>query len=146
MNRLRLHHGFTLVELLIGIAILAILLALAAPSFTNVSLPSKLRAVSNCRARQTRSEAISAMPAAAPVSAMAHLRNGTEPGWIVVSGAIVLHSEPAACRLRHPVGGAAADPQPTGLARRCSPLPRESNSSRRNGRSSARSDGPAVTR
>jgi type IV fimbrial biogenesis protein FimT len=125
MNRLRLHHGFTLVELLIGIAILAILLALAAPSFTNVSLPSKLRAVSNSLIGATNLARSEAIKRDAPVRLCVSADGATcgagnwNQGWIVVSGATVLHSEPAAptgFRVTPAAGSTALIFQPTGLA------------------------------
>jgi type IV fimbrial biogenesis protein FimT len=125
MNRLRLHHGFTLVELLISIAILAILLALAAPSFTNASLPSKLRSVSNSLIGATNLARSEAIKRDAPVRLCVSADGATcgagnwNQGWIVVSGAIVLHSEPAAptgFRVTPAGGSTALIFQPTGLA------------------------------
>ncbi len=43
MNSRRAHHGVTLVELAIGIAVMAVLLALAAPSFKNWIQSSQIR-------------------------------------------------------------------------------------------------------
>ena len=57
----RQQRAFTLVELMVAITVLALLLVLAAPSFTNASLPSKLRSVANSlvgAAQLARSEAI----------------------------------------------------------------------------------------
>lgn len=53
--------GFTLIELMVTVAVLAILLALAAPSFLDMSLSSRLTAISNSLTTSiqlARSEAI----------------------------------------------------------------------------------------
>jgi type IV fimbrial biogenesis protein FimT len=53
--------GFTLLELMVGVTIIAILLAMAVPSFTDAGLPSQLRSVANdlvAASQLARSEAI----------------------------------------------------------------------------------------
>lgn len=95
--------GFSLVELLVSIAILAILIALAAPSFSSVSLTGKLTASANrllATANLARSEAIK-RNATVNVCKSANLTScvttgGWEQGWIVISGTEVLTKEQAA--------------------------------------------------
>ena len=43
------HHGFSLVELIIAVAIMGILLSLALPSFSGYLRNVKLRAAAECR-------------------------------------------------------------------------------------------------
>lgn len=60
-ERLVLQRGFTLVELMVAIAVLAVLLGIAVPSFTDSTLSSKLRTQANdlaAAALLARSEAI----------------------------------------------------------------------------------------
>lgn len=97
--------GFTLVELLVTIALVAILLALAAPSFSDAALSSRLAANANrlaASATLARSEAIkrnaiitvcisvNGTTCATPTT------GGWEQGWIVLSGTTVLLYEQAA--------------------------------------------------
>jgi type IV fimbrial biogenesis protein FimT len=101
-TRAKLQGGFTLTELMIAVAVLAILLALAAPSFTNTSLPSKLRAVSNALVGATQLARSEAIKRDAAVTLCVSTNGATcgagnwAQGWIVRAGATVLHSEPAA--------------------------------------------------
>jgi type IV fimbrial biogenesis protein FimT len=117
-------RGFTLAEILVSLAILAILLALAAPSFTDSSLSSKLRSTANSlvgAAQLARSEAIKRDA----VVTLCVSSNGTacgvgdwSQGWIVLSGATVLQSIPAAPTgfLVTPAGGSVAlSFQPSGV-------------------------------
>lgn len=87
--------GFTLVELMVTIAVMAILFAIAVPSFLNASLHSKLNAISNsfvASAQLARSEAIKRN---APVTLCAS-SSGTgcvgswSDGWIVHAGGQVI--------------------------------------------------------
>ena len=87
--------GFTLIELLVTISIAVILLALAAPSFQNTLLRSKLTAISNklvASASLARSEAIKrnettllCIPNAAATACATSSSGGWEQGWIVIS-------------------------------------------------------------
>lgn len=96
----RAGRGFTLIELMVTIAVMAILMAIAVPSFNEVALHSKLNSVSNnfvASAHLARSEAIK--------------RNGTvtlcassdgssctgawKDGWVVLAGGAVIHTQAA---------------------------------------------------
>lgn len=82
-------QGFSLVELMITVAIMAIFMALAVPSFDRITLRSKLRANTNAFAQsivQARSEAIKRnAPVTMCVSAdgVSCIAGGWEQGWIV---------------------------------------------------------------
>lgn len=94
----RPQRGFSLMELMIAIVIIGILLALAAPSFTEATLASKLRSYADAfaiSAQEARSEAIKrntatricAATSADTTCANASTRNWQD-GWIVsASGA-----------------------------------------------------------
>lgn len=93
--------GFTLVELMVAIAVLAIVLATAIPSFSDITLRSKLRTYAAdlvASARLARSEAINRN---GQVS-MCVSSNGTScgmggwgQGWIVLHGTTVIHRQQA---------------------------------------------------
>lgn len=93
-------HGFTLVELMVTIAVAAILAALAVPSFRDAALGSQLRAVSNDLAASSyaaRSEAIKRNA----VVRLCSSSNGTtcdgsdwKNGWIILaSDRVVQHTQ-----------------------------------------------------
>jgi type IV fimbrial biogenesis protein FimT len=94
-------EGFTLIELLIGVAVLAILMAVAVPSFGASRLNAQLRASANglvASANLARSEAIKRSSNVR----MCVSANGTScgtgnwrQGWIILSGTEVLHRHPA---------------------------------------------------
>ena len=83
-------HGFTLVELMITLAVMAVLLAIAAPSFNGVVLSSKLGSYANnfvASAALARSEAIkrnaTVVLCASADGASCATTGGWEQGWIV---------------------------------------------------------------
>jgi type IV fimbrial biogenesis protein FimT len=105
MNR-RVRHtqdGFTLIEAMIAISVLAILLAIAVPSFKDASLGSQLRASATdlaASAYLARSEALKrnavvtlCMSADGATCAGS---GGWEQGWIILGGATTLRAHPAA--------------------------------------------------
>jgi type IV fimbrial biogenesis protein FimT len=103
-RHIRVNSGFSIVELMIAITIVAILLTMAVPTFKDASLASQLRSSANnllSSARLARSEAIKRnVPVTLCVST-----NGTtcagggwEQGWIVMTGGAVLHRQYAAPR------------------------------------------------
>lgn len=90
---LRVHgqRGFTLIELMVTIVVMAILLAIVIPSFTDITLGSKLRAQANdlaAGALLARSEAVKrnvAMRLCAS-SDGATCSGSWVDGWIVITG------------------------------------------------------------
>jgi type IV fimbrial biogenesis protein FimT len=93
--RTRSHGGFTLIEMMITIVVLAILLGIAVPSFRNASLSGQLRSAANdfiATANFARSEAIKrGTPVTMCVSADGStcIAGGWEQGWIVLSSTTV---------------------------------------------------------
>jgi type IV fimbrial biogenesis protein FimT len=83
-------RGFTLIELMVTIAIMAILLMIAVPSFSNATLGSKLSAYANSLAASAHLARSEAIKRNAPVE-LCVSSNGTscatsggwEQGWIV---------------------------------------------------------------
>jgi type IV fimbrial biogenesis protein FimT len=99
----RTSGGFTLVELLVVITVTAVLLGLAAPSFQEASLSSKLSSNANRLVASTamaRSEAIKrntvitmCVATDPPAPHTCAGTGGWEKGWIILNGATVLHYE-----------------------------------------------------
>jgi len=94
--------GFTLIELMITLVILAILVGVAVPSFRDATLSSRLRAFSNdlvSSIHLARSEAIkrnSAVTLCASSNGTSCAGSGGwEQGWIVLSGTTVINSRAA---------------------------------------------------
>ena len=96
------HGGFTVVELMIAIAVLAILVALAVPNFNDASLSARLNGFANslvASAQVARSEAIKRNTSIT----LCRSANGTscagsggwQQGWIIMSGATVLQRQQA---------------------------------------------------
>lgn len=95
--------GFTLVEVLVAVAILGIMLAIAVPSFNAAMLNSKLNSHSNnflTSSNQARSEAIkrnttiqlcaSTCPVSTTTCTCA-TTGGWEQGWIILAGTTTLY-------------------------------------------------------
>jgi type IV fimbrial biogenesis protein FimT len=94
--------GVTLVEMMLAITVLAILLALAVPSFKEAGLGSQLRSASSeliASVNLARSEAIKRN---APVSLCVSSdgancgAGGWEQGWIVIAGGSLIQKQAAA--------------------------------------------------
>src|SRR6266702_5994433 len=102
LYRTKAQGGFTLVELMVTLAVLSILLCIAIPSFRDAGLPSQLRALANnvvAATRIARSEAIKRNATVTLcVSSDGHAcgTGNWQQGWIVISSGTVLHSEPPA--------------------------------------------------
>jgi type IV fimbrial biogenesis protein FimT len=120
----RQSFGFTLVELLIGVAVLAVLMAIAVPSFSASRLNGQLRSAANglvASANLARSEAIKR----GSIVRMCVSSNGTacgtgnwRQGWIILSGTEVLHRQaaiPAEFRVTAAGGATTFDFFPTGF-------------------------------
>ncbi|MFZ6048042.1 GspH/FimT family pseudopilin [Pseudomonas sp. CR3202] len=96
--------GFTLVELMVTVVVLAVLLGIAVPSFTDVTLGSKLRSQANDLAAGValaRSEAIKRNQAvtlcASADGAACATSGGWHQGWIVRSSSgTIIATHPAA--------------------------------------------------
>jgi type IV fimbrial biogenesis protein FimT len=122
---LRAHflRGFTLVELMVTISVLAILLAIAVPSFSEVMPSSRLRSYANDFVASTtlaRGEAIKRNS----VVNLCASSNGTscmgnwEQGWIVLVGTTVIQSQqalPSGMKMVESGGVASLNFQSTGV-------------------------------
>jgi type IV fimbrial biogenesis protein FimT len=94
--------GFTLIELMMTIAVLAVLVTLAAPSFDSAILNGKLTSFANNFLASTRLARSEAIKRNAPVTlcrsndgATCATSGGWEQGWIIVSGTTVILQQAA---------------------------------------------------
>jgi len=93
-------RGFTLIELMVTIVLMAILLALAVPSFDGVRLSNRLTSYANALVASSQLARSEAIKRNAPVTVCASA-NGTtcstsggwEAGWIVLIGTTVIQRQ-----------------------------------------------------
>ncbi len=96
------NDGFTLIELMVVIAVMSILMMIAVPSFRDASLSGQLRSSANdfvASANFARSEAIkrgNAVTVCVSTNGSSCGSGGWEQGWIVLSGTTVLQRQFAA--------------------------------------------------
>jgi type IV fimbrial biogenesis protein FimT len=100
-RRARTSGGFTLVESLIAVTVMAILIAVAVPSYRDASLGSQLRSTANelyGSITLARSEAIkrnAVVTLCVSADGVACGAGGWEQGWIVLQGGTVIHRQHA---------------------------------------------------
>jgi type IV fimbrial biogenesis protein FimT len=98
-QRNRPARGFTLIEMLVAIAIMAMLMMMAVPSLRDAGLPSQLRSVANSLVAATqlaRSEAIkrnTTVTLCVSANGSSCGTGGWQQGWIVLTGTTVLQRE-----------------------------------------------------
>jgi type IV fimbrial biogenesis protein FimT len=95
-------HGFSLVELMVALAVAAILAAIAIPAFDSFILSNRLSSYSSAFSASARVARSEAMKRNLPVT-LCKSSNGTscsasggwEQGWIVLSGTTVIKAQQA---------------------------------------------------
>jgi type IV fimbrial biogenesis protein FimT len=123
-NRKMPQRGFSLVELMITISVVALLLTLAVPSFREAGLSGQLRSSANdlaASARFARSQAIkqnAMIKLCVSADGASCGAGGWEQGWIVLKGAVVLQHRAASSsglKIAEANGITSVDFEPTGL-------------------------------